>query len=55
MDAGGLALFAMAGAVRALAFGPSPVAAGLLATLSGIGGGILRDLLVVEVPIGAPG
>lgn len=51
LDAGGLALFAVSGALKALTFGLNPLAAVLLGTLSGIGGGILRDLLVVEVPI----
>lgn len=51
LDAGGLALFAVAGTLKALSFGLNPLAAALLGTLSGIGGGILRDLLVVEVPI----
>jgi uncharacterized membrane protein YeiH len=49
-DAAGLALFAVSGAHRALAFHLGPVAAALLGMLSGIGGGILRDLLVAEVP-----
>ena len=50
-DAGGLALFAVSGTLKALAFGLNPLAAILLGTLSGIGGGMLRDLLVAEVPI----
>jgi uncharacterized membrane protein YeiH len=51
LDAGGLSLFAVSGALKAFAFGLNPLAAVLLGTLSGIGGGILRDLLVAEVPI----
>lgn len=51
LDAGGLALFAVSGTLKALAFGLNPLAAILLGTLSGIGGGMLRDLLVAEVPI----
>jgi uncharacterized membrane protein YeiH len=49
-DAAGLSLFAVAGALKALAFGLNPVAAVLLGMLTGIGGGIVRDVLVAEVP-----
>src|SRR3954454_2582289 len=49
-DAAGLALFAVAGASKALAFGAGPVAATLLGMVTGIGGGIVRDVLVMEVP-----
>ena len=49
-DAAGLALFAVSGAHKALAFHAGPVAAALLGMLTGIGGGMVRDLLVAEVP-----
>ena len=49
-DAGGLALFAVSGALKALAFQIDPVPAVLLGMLTGIGGGIVRDVLVAEVP-----
>ncbi len=49
-DAAGLALFAVAGAGKALAFHAGPVAATLLGMLTGIGGGMVRDLLVREIP-----
>jgi uncharacterized membrane protein YeiH len=49
-DAAGLALFAVAGASKALAFHAGPVAATLLGMLTGIGGGIVRDVLVSEIP-----
>ncbi len=49
-DAAGLALFAVAGAGKALAFHAGPVAAILLGMLTGIGGGIARDVLVSEIP-----
>jgi uncharacterized membrane protein YeiH len=49
-DAAGLALFAVSGADKALAFHSGPVAATLLGMLTGIGGGILRDILVSEIP-----
>ncbi len=49
-DAGGLALFAVSGALKAQAFGLGPVAAVLLGVLTGIGGGMMRDVLTAEVP-----
>lgn len=49
-DAAGLAIFAVSGSLKALAFGANPLAAVLLGMLTGIGGGMLRDLLVAEVP-----
>jgi uncharacterized membrane protein YeiH len=50
LDAAGLALFAVSGTVKALAAGLNPVAAMLLGVLTGVGGGMLRDVLVSEVP-----
>lgn len=49
-DAVGLALLAVTGAGKALAAGLGPSGAVLLGVLSGIGGGIARDVLVAEVP-----
>ncbi|MEL7312111.1 MAG: trimeric intracellular cation channel family protein [Pseudomonadota bacterium] len=49
-DAAGLGLFAVAGTAKALAFGLTPTSAVLLGVLSGIGGGIARDVLVAQVP-----
>ena len=49
-DAGGLALFTVSGTLKAVAFGLNPVAAVLLGMLTGIGGGMLRDILVAEIP-----
>ena len=49
-DAAGLALFAVSGAQKALAFGLNPVMAALLGMLTGIGGGVARDVLVAEIP-----
>jgi uncharacterized membrane protein YeiH len=49
-DAVGLALFAVAGALKALAFQLNPLAAVLLGVLTGVGGGVMRDVLVAEVP-----
>jgi uncharacterized membrane protein YeiH len=50
LDAGGLGLFAVAGATKALAFHLDPVPAMLLGMLTGIGGGMLRDMLVAQIP-----
>jgi uncharacterized membrane protein YeiH len=50
LDGAGLALFAVSGAFKALEFGLGPVAAVLLGGLTGIGGGMVRDVLVSEVP-----
>lgn len=51
LDAAGLSLFAVAGATKALAFQMNPMAAILLGMLTGIGGGMLRDILVNRVPM----
>jgi uncharacterized membrane protein YeiH len=50
LDAGGLGLFAVSGATKALSFHLDPVPAMLLGMLTGIGGGMLRDVLVTEIP-----
>jgi uncharacterized membrane protein YeiH len=50
-DAAGLALFAVSGAQKALAYGLNPFMAALLGMLTGIGGGIARDLLVARTPV----
>lgn len=49
-DAVGLGLFAVLGANKALAAGLGPVGAVMLGILSGIGGGIARDILVAQIP-----
>jgi uncharacterized membrane protein YeiH len=49
-DAAGLALFAVAGAQKALAFDLPPGMAALLGMLTGVGGGMLRDVLVSQIP-----
>jgi uncharacterized membrane protein YeiH len=51
LDAAGLALFAVAGTQKALAFGINPFVSALLGMLTGIGGGVVRDLLVNEIPV----
>lgn len=49
-DAIGLGLFAVIGATKALDHGVGPVGAVMLGILTGIGGGIVRDVLVMQVP-----
>jgi uncharacterized membrane protein YeiH len=49
-DAAGLALFAVSGTLKALAFDVAPIPAVLLGMVTGIGGGMLRDILVAEIP-----
>jgi uncharacterized membrane protein YeiH len=49
-DAAGLALFAVAGATKALDYKLGPFTATLLGMLTGIGGGIVRDVLSGERP-----
>ena len=50
-DALGLALFAVVGTSKAITFNLGPVAAALVGMLSAIGGGLVREVLVSEVPI----
>jgi uncharacterized membrane protein YeiH len=49
-DAAGLALFAVSGVQKALDYHLGPVSAVLLGMLTGIGGGMARDILVAEIP-----
>ena len=49
-DAAGLSFFAVAGAQKAIEFGLSPVMSALLGMLTGIGGGVTRDVLLTEIP-----
>ena len=50
-DSAGLGLFVVAGTAKALAVGLTPTSAVLLGMLSGIGGGIARDVLTARVPV----
>ena len=50
-DAAGLALFAVVGAQKALGYRLNPVMAALLGALTGIGGGMLRDVLTAQIPL----
>jgi uncharacterized membrane protein YeiH len=49
-DAAGLALFAVTGASKAVAYGLNPVMAISLGVVTGIGGGMARDVLLAEIP-----
>jgi uncharacterized membrane protein YeiH len=49
-DAMGLALFCVTGASKALDFGLGPAQAVILGAITGIGGGMLRDVLLRQVP-----
>jgi uncharacterized membrane protein YeiH len=49
-DAAGLSFFAVAGAQKAIEFGLSPVMSALLGMLTGIGGGMMRNVLLAEIP-----
>jgi len=50
-DALGLGLFAVVGAGKAMAFHLGPGAAVIMGVLTAIGGGMVRDILVAEVPV----
>jgi uncharacterized membrane protein YeiH len=50
LDAGGLALFAVAGTRKSLDYGLHPVPSLFLGTISGVGGGTMRDVLLTQVP-----
>ena len=49
-DAAGLALFAVSGALKASAYQLNPLAAMMLGVVTAVGGGVVRDVLVAEVP-----
>ncbi|WP_193101926.1 trimeric intracellular cation channel family protein [Burkholderia sp. Z1] len=51
LDAAGLALFAVAGAQKAVEYGIGPFIAALMGTVTGVGGGVVRDLLLARVPM----
>ncbi len=50
LDAAGLALFAVSGALVALSRDAGPLAATLIGGITAIGGGLLRDVLARQVP-----
>lgn len=50
LDAAGLAIFAIAGTRKAMLYKMSPLVAVLLGTITGVGGGTIRDVLLNQVP-----
>ena len=50
LDAAGLGLFAIAGTLKALQLGTSPLTAVIVGVLTGVGGGVIRDLLAGDPP-----
>ncbi|WP_431922871.1 trimeric intracellular cation channel family protein [Nonomuraea jabiensis] len=50
LDAAGLGLFCAVGTEKALEYGLAPLHAALLGVVTGIGGGMLRDVLAGEIP-----
>jgi uncharacterized membrane protein YeiH len=50
LDAAGLSLFAVTGAGKALEFGAGPLQAIILGTVTGVGGGTVRDVLIRQIP-----
>ncbi len=51
IDAAGLSLFAIAGTEKALNYKMSPFIAVLLGTVTGVGGGVIRDVFLAQVPM----
>jgi uncharacterized membrane protein YeiH len=51
LDAAGLALFAVAGTQKALIYKMHPFVSILLGTITGVGGGTIRDILLARIPI----
>ena len=49
-DAIGLGLFAVLGTSKALFYGVGPVGAVMLGILTGVGGGVVRDVLTMQIP-----
>ncbi len=50
LDAFGLSLFCVAGALKSLDYGLGPLPAALMGMVTGIGGGLIRDVLAGRVP-----
>lgn len=50
-DAAGLGLFCVTGALIALNSGIGPAGAALLGVVTGVGGGLLRDILAARIPV----
>ncbi|TWH00013.1 putative membrane protein YeiH [Nocardioides sp. J9] len=50
-DAFGLGLFCVAGALKAHEYGLGPIPAAALGMVTGVGGGVIRDLFVGRIPV----
>jgi uncharacterized membrane protein YeiH len=50
LDAAGLSMFAVTGATKALAFGLGAMPAVILGGVTAVGGGTIRDVLVLRIP-----
>ena len=50
LDAVGLSVFAVTGASKAMEYGLGPVQSIILGTLTGVGGGTIRDALIGRIP-----
>jgi uncharacterized membrane protein YeiH len=50
LDAVGLALFSVVGAAKALDFGLNPLSAVMLGAVTAVGGGVMRNVLLDEIP-----
>lgn len=50
LDAAGLGLFCAAGALKALDYELLPVSAAFMGTLTAVGGGVVRDVLLNRIP-----
>ncbi len=50
VDAAGLSLFAIAGAEKALDYKIGPFISVLMGTITGVGGGTIRDLFLMKIP-----
>jgi uncharacterized membrane protein YeiH len=51
LDAAGLGLFAVAGTEKALVFGIHPLIAIQMGAITAVGGGMVRDILLAQVPV----
>jgi uncharacterized membrane protein YeiH len=50
LDAAGLALFAVAGVEKAMLFRIRPFVSALMGTVTGVGGGVIKDVLLARIP-----
>jgi uncharacterized membrane protein YeiH len=50
LDAAGLSLFAVSGALKTLELGGGPAQAVILGAVTAVGGGTIRDVLIGEIP-----